>query len=99
MTEQEKQLLKKYPIHWREEDCEEMCLQSEALLTDEYKNNATQEMIETKERLYDELKNGSNGGYLYWSYMKTPMIEELIEEGIWKKNAALGFFTANNAPI
>lgn len=99
MTEQEKQLLKKYPIHWREADCADMCLQSEALLTEEYKNNATQEMVEIKERIYNDLKNGNNSGYLYWSYMKTPLIEELIETGVWDKQQALDFFTTSNAPI
>ena len=99
MTKQEKQLLEKYPIHWREEDCEKMCLQSKAFLTDEYKNNPTQEMVETKELIYNDLKNGSNGGYLYWSYMKTPLIEELVEAGVWNKDKALDFFTTKNAPI
>ena len=99
MTEQEKQLLKKYPIHWREADCAEMRIQADTLLTDTFINSPTEEMQRAKESLYEEMWQSDNDGYLFWSYMKSDLIEQLIDAGVWDKQQALDFFTTDAAPV
>ena len=94
------------PIHWRADDCEEVCMQvREQLPTTTLQDAITAheagaatleqaEMVEAHHQALDAIMGTgrSESDYLIWATHVTSEIRRMLEAGLWDAEATVGLF-------
>ena len=106
-TEDAMHSIERRPIHWRANDCEELCTQvREQLPTPTLQDAITaheagaatleqDEMVEAHQQALDAIMGTgrSESDYLIWATHLTADIRRMLESGLWDAEATVGLFS------